>query len=162
MNIYNFNINTFIKRILGAKLRNSKSHFFWIKSLLKPVDYLKSQLLIFKNQTDIELSYTNQTINIERMLNDKFDPAERRIKVQHKANNNEYYFLSSEGQVYDHYYLISEGIQPQFYFRLGENTTLIDTYDFIVLIPSSLNDEIPQITANVNKIKLASKKFNVQ
>lgn len=147
---------------MGAKLRKSKSHFFWLKALLAPVDYIKNQLLIFKNKTDIELSYTSQTINIERMLNDLFDPSDRRIIIKHKENNNQYYFFENEAQVYDYYYLIEEGEEIKYYYKMDENTTLIDIYDFIVVIPSSLNDKIAQIRANVNRLKLASKTFDVR
>jgi hypothetical protein len=82
--MFNFNLKRFICLLLPTAIRNGILDFFAVH--LSPVKVLYCQFLAFRQKKLNDLSYNNQYPNFQRLLNNKFDKAQRRIRVYDKAH----------------------------------------------------------------------------
>lgn len=158
--MYSFDIEKFIHRLLPPFLRTALQKA-WIRVLLKPVEYLLTQLQAYRVEKLNELSYNGQTIQLERYLNDIFDSVQRRIQVKHYADSPDFdYLLSENGSALDYDYLISESTNTGFLYFIGENSAPLGV-DFIVLFPSSISTLSEAIKARVDKYRVAGKQYQI-
>ena len=77
---YNLNFWKYIRTLLPFQLRGDMTEllFAW----LRPIRTLHSKFLNFRNAEAKALSYNAQYPALQRMLNDRFDKTQRRIRVQ--------------------------------------------------------------------------------
>lgn len=80
MQVYNVNWNQLIIWLLPISLRKSKVVSYLV-ALIKPIQNLFVDFLYFRNQQLYDAEINGQTIKLERVLNDTFDPVERRIYI---------------------------------------------------------------------------------
>lgn len=71
--IYRYDLGRLVRRLTPPRWRNS-FNLNWYETLLSQIDYSQDRFNDYKDQALIELSYNGQTIYLEKMLNDKFDP----------------------------------------------------------------------------------------
>lgn len=160
MNSY-FNINyarigvlmlpTFLrKRLLVA----------FVKAMMKPLDNLNANFTAYRESLDTNLY--SQVCYMQGVLNDNFDPLERRIRIQNatldkssflywRENKNKFVRLSKEGT-------------PNFLPRLENRDGLIgvDNPNFEVVLPIGYvlsEKEETFMRSLVNQNKLASKRY---
>jgi hypothetical protein len=147
-----------------------------IYSLLSPLDENFNNISQFLADKLRELGYNGQTIQLERLLNDKFDSTLRRIFIRHSIFDFDFLFYVEEEQIESFLFYDTElgfngtfgtsGLvgEEQFYYNLGENpgslndgisSTSGDWVDFEIVVPTSLFSFEPQIIANTNKYRQA-------
>ena len=106
-----------------------------------------------RNQNLYNLAYNGQVCYLRKVLNDRFDIAQRRIKI-------------IDGNKYKREYIYTDGEKkPRFLgtIYLHDDADYSDTgVDFVVLIPVGLNYNDYEMRALIDFYKLASKRYKIQ
>ena len=159
--MFNIDIKKLVFRLLPPFLRGDLNRA-WIETLLKPFAVLVVDFNVFRDEKISELSYSGQSIQLERYLNDVFDKPLRRIRIKHYSDQPDFdYLLSENGTIEDYDYLKSENVAPGFIYLIGENTTTINT-DFVVQCPASLSAAVAAIKARVDRYRVAGRRYTVE
>lgn len=155
-NYYNINYSRLAILLLPSFLRN-KILVPMVSAMASPLDDLHSEFLSLKNGIDFN-SYS-QVCYMQGLINNHFDPLERRIKIRNTALDLNYYLFWKEQNKKpvllraDSSYILARD------FEIG--TTHID---FEVVLPEgyvlSENEEI-RLTNLVDQSKLASKRYKI-
>jgi len=155
-----YNLSTVeLANLLMPPFLKKDAHLAWIECLLEPLATLNSDLLIWVNEKQIELEYTGQTLLLEKMLNDKFDPIDRRIVVVHQSETRESDYLRSEATPGDFDYLISEAETARFMeYRSERSAVVIDGFD--VRIPTEYTAQDDQIRGKILNFKVAAVNYS--
>ena len=160
MSIYNFDIKKFAGRVVWPALRKPKIMAL-VDVMLHPLRQLKTDFQAFRDAKNIELSYTGQSILLQKYLNDRFDPILNRIMVIHNApGSGIYLYNESEGQAAKYLYNESEASTPKYLYFEGETGTAFAEH-FRVQIPSNLSGISEQIRQAVKKYKIAGTTYLV-
>lgn len=142
--MYSINWAILIRRDVTFSVRKPVMLAFLL-ALVSPVISLYNLFLNFKTFTDFDLQVTGQVRILRYYLNQRFDTGLDRIEITDGDSNDILYiFLESENQPV---YL------PQFISG--------STVDFIVRVPVQLIRYHPQITAFIDRYKLASKRYRI-
>ena len=86
MGKYHINFRRFVAFLLPIILR-TESIIEYIFTLLEPIRRLHFQFSTHIDDTNISLSYNSQYPNLQRLLNDRFDFADRRIEVRDSGDS---------------------------------------------------------------------------
>lgn len=159
MSIFDFDIKKHYGRTTWPSLRKPRIMAL-ADVMLHPLRQLQSDFQAFRDAKRIELSYTGQTILLEKYLNDRFDPELARIMVIHEDQNQAYTYFESEGQQVTYTYFESEQPAMTFTYFEGEKGTAFPE-DFKVSIPSDLIPIQEQIRQAVKKYKIAGVTYSV-
>ena len=148
MSKYEVNIKRFALLLLPT---------FWRKPLLatlayamvSPLGYLHTRFVLFRRDTVYRLTHNGQVCYLRAVLNDQFDPIERRITL-HKREEEQAFLLPTRDT--GRAFIIN---------RRGFGG--INGFDFWVNIPISLYDTVDasRLRAIVGTYKLASKRFSI-
>lgn len=98
---------------------------------------------------------------MERMLNDLFDPTERRIAIIHDITDQTYRYFASEGQ--SPTFLKFHNEEPEdptfilYYFEM--DSVIID--GFVIAVPAELASRENEIKGQVLRYKLACVKYEL-
>ena len=79
-NIFKINWNTAIRWQIFKDIRTDDL-VVWVKSLIHPMVVMYNQFLRYRKLVNYRLKITCQLVYLERMLNDQFDYAQRRIVI---------------------------------------------------------------------------------
>lgn len=131
----------------------------WIDIIASPVVFLYQDLLRFRSQKLYELGITPQVVHLERMLNDRYDFADRRITIVDGVEYDPIYLFGREEVKPVYFYARSEDAPVTVYTR-GESGDL--TNDFVVLVPAAVTFDINEMTSLVKSNKLPSMRFKIQ
>lgn len=81
-----------VSMLLPFGLRNYNMHLplkdrkhtllSWLHALLAPVKRLYMEFLVYRNRVNYQMYHTGQVVYLEKVLNDRFDPAKERIRIQ--------------------------------------------------------------------------------
>lgn len=156
---YSVNYKKLVVLLLPSFLRKPKL-IGYLQALTVPIDQLYYKWSNFRKDNLYKLEHTGQVCSLEKSLNDKFDPTERRIYL-------------GEGNVYDTTYIYTEGeFQDVFLGTEGEEDTLWiytesetadNGIDFIVFVPQSVYDtQIYGLKAHVNYYKAGGKRYEIR
>jgi len=152
--MFKFNITKHVSRITPPQWRNTFM-LSWLEALLVPMRTLNDAFLVWVDARRVELTYNGQTIHMERMLNDIFDPQARRIKIVHSIDQREFDYFAGEGQQPDFDYWQSEGAGPRYLYLLFEyDISQID--GFRVVLPVELAAIENQVIGQILRYKLAT------
>ena len=143
---------TFLRRPLMTSL---------LYAVLTPLNYLHMRFMLFRQNAAYRLGHNGQVCYLRALLNDKFDPIDRRITITETVENVGFITLHKREED-------AEVLVP----RRGSGRILIlnrrgyggvSGYDFWVNIPLALYDklDITQVRAVVDAYKLASKRFSI-
>ena len=107
---------------------------------VSPLQYLHTRFILWKRESDYRLEHNGQVCYLRALLNDKFDPIDRRITITETVENVGFITLHKR-----------------------EEDAEVSGYDFWVNIPLALYDklDITQVRAVVDAYKLASKRFSI-
>ena len=139
----------------------------WLKALVKPVINLYSDFMVYQSATIYSLSFTSQTIYLEKLLNDTFNASLTGIYIiDGIVINKTYLFHKNEGGPRQYLFHKSEHQSPIYLFHKSEFNV---TVDFIIMVPATVysqlqnnnNQGLNSMTALVNKYKLAGKRFTI-
>lgn len=131
----------------------------WIQALAAPIGDVYLRFLALKNNVDYELSITPQVCYLEKMLNDKWDSALRRIRIvkpvlkspvvlyRRDENKRVVIFKKSENK-----HLV--------FFKKNESEAFV--VDFIVEVPGDVVFDRYEMSARLENKILPSKIFDIK
>lgn len=142
---------TFLRRPMLASL---------LYAVLTPLSYLHTRFMLFRQDATYRLGHNGQVCYLRAVLNDLFDPEQRRISVTDTAK--------SVGVLFVH---CREKAQAVLIRQRNEESMLLinrrgfggaSGYDFIVNVPLAIRglDE-SRLRAVINTYKLVSKRFAI-
>ncbi|MHA3046009.1 hypothetical protein JSO59_001370 [Riemerella anatipestifer] len=165
--IYNTDIEKLAVLLTPTFLRKER-FMAWLRCLLSPIKPIQERFLFERAEDLYKLEHTAQVCSIEKVLNDRFDVSERRIRIV-DVDRKEPFYIFSEAERTPKFinpapntniYLYSEGVSKK------------GGVDFLIEIPLEVwNNEKTEvdfgeyrfyaIEAVVDYYKLASKKYKI-
>lgn len=150
---YNLNIQRLTALLTPTFLRKEK-FLAWIRALHFPLIKVLDVFNFNRNENLYNLAHNGQVCHLRKVLNDRFDPSQRRIKI-------------ADAQQYTRTWLYAIPYSQPIYLGKRYIHTIgafaDNGFDFLVLIPQSLNQAISQqqLRAIVDKYKLTSKRYKI-
>lgn len=121
--------------------------------MVAPLDQVLDWFTLSRRDNLYNLAHNSQKCYLRAVLNDRFDIALRRIRIE-------------DGNKYKRQYIYTDGEQkPKFLGKmfLYDDADYSDTgVDFIVLVPSDLQYNTYEMQALIDFYKLASKRYKIQ
>lgn len=120
-----------------------------------PLNFLHTKFVLFQRATDYRLTHNGQVCHLRAVLNDQFDPIERRITLTDQVTGVGPLMLWVRAE--DRAFLLGTRIIN----RRGADSE--NALDFWVNIPISIREavDVTRLKAIVNTYKLASKRFSI-
>lgn len=158
---YNIDWNTIIKVLVPPVYRGTK-HLDWLKALTAPLRSLYASFILYKDDRMYYASITFQKIAMEKMLNDIFDNAARRIYI-HDVIGTSSVYISNKGLGYPPVYVYNSSVAHDELWVYNK-TVYYDELDFVVKIPAMLMGTINQnrMKALIKQYKFAGKRYEIQ
>lgn len=160
MSYYNLNFKRLVLLLLPT---------FWRKPLLVSIGYaviyplslIHADFMRFRADIKYRLSHNGQVCYLRALLNDNFDPENRRITVSDVDTNRENVFINRRETGLIKLIPRRETGRALFINRSGFVGS--GGYDFLINMPFSLYQvtDILRFKAVVNNYKLASKRYNI-
>jgi hypothetical protein len=142
---------------------------FWRKPLLgaltyamvTPLNYLHTKFVLFQRATDYRLTHNGQVCYLRAVLNDRFDPIERRIAITEDTSNIWPLMLWHRSEDHSELLPMRETGRALIVNRRG--FVGVNSFDFWVNIPVALLEavDVTRLRAIVDTYKLASKRFSI-
>ena len=128
---------------------------------VSPLQYLHTRFMLWKRDTDYRIQHNGQVCYLRALLNDMFDPIDRRFTITKTAENVGFVTLHKREQ--SEAVLIPRRGSGRIVILNRRGFGGINGYDFWINIPIALYGEvdIAQVKAVVNSYKLASKRFSI-
>lgn len=149
---YNLDINKLTILLTPTFLRKER-FLAWLRVIHFPLIEIVDKFNFNRNENLYNLAHNGQVCYLRVVLNDRFDPIQRRIKI-------------ADGNRYQRQYIYTRGEQKPKYLGkiyLYDRADYGDTgVDFIVLIPRGLIYNEYEKKALVDFYKLASKRYKIQ
>lgn len=141
----------FLRKPVMTKIFNS-----WTSG----IKTINDSLLTTRSDIDKKLSYTAETINLERFLNDELDDLQRRIFIDNVADITfDYIHNKIESQPPVFLNNKSEATNIRYWKNLTELQT---EFDYIVNIPSAITFDEEEVRELVNIYNSVGKRFDIQ
>lgn len=142
---------------------------FWRKPLIasiayaavSPLSYLHTRFILYRRETIYRLTHNGQICHLRAVLNDQFDPIDRRISITEASGGESVMMVHNRDVERAQLVPTRETGQAIIVYRRGFDG--VNAYDFWVNIPSALYDtvDIARLKAIVGTYKLASKRFSI-
>lgn len=131
----------------------------YLNAAFKPLIQLHETFDDFYAQIKYELEFNGQVCNLERLMNETFDPINNGIYIT-DAVFIEQVFIFNDAENNEETYLFnnSEGGAPTYLFNQSE----INPYDFIVNVPSTVAFNEVEMKYLLNKYKHAAKRYKIE
>lgn len=155
---YDIDYTKFVLERIPQHVQESE-HNAWLTKLASPFVYLYNQLLLFRTNVLYKLTITPQVVYLEKMLNDRYDSALRRIYIVDGLSYNATYLYTSLE------------LKPQFTYKKSENNlwflytsgeTGQFSFDFVVMVPNAIAFNQNEMISLLNTYKLAGKIYSIQ
>ena len=161
---YFWNITVWAYNELIPDLRDAGGfNLNWLLVLLSPIQYLYNAFITYNTAIMQKINCNGQTIILENTLNDLYDPAHRRIKINTSRDilPINYLYLTSENNplyIYTQAEYVANPSLPRVY--LFNEVEYGNVYDFVVSTHSAslTAAQIVQLKASVNYYRYAGKK----
>lgn len=160
MSVYDIRIKRFALLLLPPRWRKPLLAA-WVQSSVQPINVLYGQFMRWRSETEYRLGHNGQVCYLRAVLNDLFDPIDRRItitdEVEEQADQTWYHRQAETTRLLP----IRETKHPFIIERRGFGG--INGFDFWINIPLSLyaTIELSRLRAIVATYKLASKRFSI-
>lgn len=128
-----------------------------IKAMAAPLDEIHSSFDTLRQ--NIDFNTYSQVCYMQGLLNDNFDPLERRIRIRNASIDYDYYLLHKRNKKKP-VRLARRGVKPYYWCTRGMLRS--QNIDFKIILPVgySLSEEEENSLRNlVNQSKLASKRY---
>jgi hypothetical protein len=120
-----------------------------------------NNLLAYRDLLIYQLTITPQVVYLEKMLNDRYDTALRRIYIEDGKQYNPLFVFRKLELKPVYLFRKSETLKPKRYvYVIGEAGQ--QSFDFVVYVPLGMTYNEIELKALVNNYKLASKIFTIQ
>ena len=147
-----------LARQLLTPVISKASHLEWVRVLISPVAYVNAIFVAYRAELIKRLQYNGQTIILENLLNDIFQPSDREIYIETLDDRLAQLYLYQTSEQEPPEYVHQTGEAPPLYvFQNGEQLAV--GYDFIVWVPDGLlnAEEQARLKAVTRRYKLAGK-----
>ena len=138
-------------------------HFDWLKALLSPIQTLNSEFVAFVKKIRYEMHITGQVIYLEHILNDTFDPDERRIYINDASLVlPDYLYNKADGQDVFHLYNKGDGEAAYYLHNIADYS---GQAEFTVFVPTAWDLNLTlknQIRSIVNRYKQAGVRYTIE
>lgn len=155
--MFNVNWNVFVAWLCPPVIRNA----FWVnwfRVLINPLVTIHNSLLTFRTANLYQLSHTSQVWSIEAVLNNAFDPVERRIYLQ-DAGGYEVILLFPDS---DQNPLLLSNDATAAVIIQSDSGYGGGAFDFVVVTPYQFTEtDLYRLKALVNYYKLAGKRYDI-
>lgn len=142
--MYSVNWNKLIRRSIPYPLRKDKL-LAYVRALITPLFLTFDAFSRFRDRVELELAITGQVRILRYHLNNSFDPADRRIRIEDDvAVQQVYVFLESENR-------------PLYLPKFLSGSSV----DFVVYLPVALQSLEASIRAFLDKYKLVTKRYRI-
>lgn len=130
-------------------------------AMVSPLGYLHTCFVLFRRDTVYRLTHNGQVCYLRAVLNDQFDPIERRITITEDAASAGVLMLHKREE--EQAFLLPTRETGRAFIINRRGFGGINGFDFWVNIPISLYDtvDVARLRAIVSTYKLASKRFSV-
>jgi hypothetical protein len=157
---YNFNPFDYVKKALPPFIRGAKL-LAYLRALLAPLTSLGTLFNEHVSASRYLANFTGQEVYLEHLLNDNFDPVQRRIYIDDGVPAILPPFVFNKIEQRPVYVYNKAENKPLYIFNKTEYGV---GNDFIVFVPNSILNTLTQtqIEATVLIYKLASKQFSIQ
>jgi len=155
-NIYNVNWFRLVNMLVLPAVKKPLVLAF-INSAIAPIRSNYDSFLGFKADAEYRLKHNGQVCYLQKVLNDKFDHALRRIVVQNILPKQPLWVYYPEDN--KPVFVYNEVNRPLFVYNPED---YYNEFDFEVLIPTALNPLVNQISIQVNYYKIYSKNFQIK
>jgi hypothetical protein len=156
-NIYDINWDKLLSWLLPNELFKAKL-FVLIKALVSPITALHINLLVLRKAKLYELSIDSRIGSIVYYLNKRYDSNNRIYITNGQIGVEQFIFLDTEAETD---YVYDDASSEQMYV-FTDNEVGVTSAKFIVWLPLVLQPKELEIEAVVNKIKMPSKRFQIQ
>jgi hypothetical protein len=155
MSLFDLDIDELITQTLPPQLLEQNNIDFH-KILSKPTKDLFDTFKAFRDKTLKEMRYNGQTVILENLLNDIFDPNNRGIRIYTSSDVLQPVYIGTP-QENEPLYLGTKAEQEPVY--LGTPGEYVTNYDFVVEVPVGIltSEQENRIKAITQKYKLAGK-----
>ncbi|TAN18839.1 MAG: hypothetical protein EPN37_04565 [Chitinophagaceae bacterium] len=157
-NIFNIDYGKLVKLLLPTMLRKPLM-VAWLNALVWPVQQLYSSFKKNRKADLYRLKITPQVVYLQRLLNDRYDVALRRIKIIDSIYHDPLYIFTKAENKPLWVKMKSENV-PQWLWLKSE--TSLDPADFTIQIPSDINYQLPELQGIIDSYKLAGKTYSIQ
>ena len=150
---YAISFERLIAHLLPTFLR-TPSLLAYVGALIAPINTLWRALTKYRTDTLYRVTHTGQVVYLQKVLNDRFDKAERRITIRDGIINEPTYLYPSHEAKPIH-------LDHTIYTR--EELAFKDV-DFVVVLPSELlltAEEELRMNALISAYKLATKTYTI-
>lgn len=126
-----------------------------------PLNFLHTKFVLFQRATDYRLTHNGQVCHLRAVLNDQFDPIERRITITEDAAGAGPLMLWQRSE--DRALFLPMRGSGQALIANRRGFSGINSFDFWVNIPISMSGSVDTIRlrAIVDTYKLVSKRFSI-
>ncbi len=161
MSAYDADYKKLVLLLLPVKLR-LLAVFSYVYAYVSPVAYLHIQFKAFMADTKYRLVHNGQHCHLRGLLNDAFDPMQRRIFLSDMVGMHEPLLLYQRGEN-----------KAKRIYRRSENKEVIlnrrgfgavNGFDFVINVPNALSltaDDIVRLRALTDAYKLVSKRYQL-
>ena len=154
---------------IGKRLALLLLPTFWRKpgfaalayAAVSPLQWLHTQFVLWKRDAEYRVQKNGQVCHLRAVLNDMFDPIDRRITITDNAENVGYIILHHRDTDQSVRFPARGSGRAVILNRRGYGG--VNGYDFWVNLPVALYGKVDlaQVTGVVNTYKLASKRFSI-
>jgi hypothetical protein len=164
MNIYILNWFRLIELALPRALRDV-SILSLFNCFVSPLVWLHGEFLSFRTQSLYKIQFNSQIVYLEAVLNDSFDPAERRIRIENEVVTQGLFLYEPERNL--DVFLYEPETNQDVYLR--DSSAQGSGFDFTVIVPEALQPSGSQLLGYetrmrglVDYYKLYSKNYNIR
>lgn len=154
---YYYNWRKLLRWLTPQALRKPRVLAF-LRAFLSGVQHIHALFINFKIATEYTLTITPQVCFLEKMLNDRFDFLQRRIYIIDGVSYQPLWLALKEEEKPQWLALRSE--QSPLWLPLRSEVSFFSS-DFTIVIPKDVVYDESELTARVNRYKLAGKQWNV-
>ena len=134
-----WNVATFLRTTVRMK---------WLRVLIKPVEQLYDAFLDFRKEQLYIMSHNSQVVYLRKVLNDKFDPSDRRIQIVNvEVYEPVWYYDTADNKPVYHYDTADN--KPVYHYDQADYNQ--NNTDFIVKLPIAIKPGTPEAVAELER-----------
>lgn len=130
-----------------------------LKALLFPLIYLHDYFIRYRKAKLYQLMISSQVCYLERLLNDRYDFTERRIRIDDAVWHQAWYLYQEDELKPEHLYLESEN-NPVWLYGENEAGELKD--DFVVFVPSAVDFNENEMRSLLDNYRLFGTHYKIE
>jgi hypothetical protein len=132
--MYSINWKKLVELLLPTFLRKPVIIAF-LNAFTTPISRMHAEFLMLKIEWDYRLDHNGQVFSLEKVLNDKFDPTERRIYITTVDFEDDVYI--GDRDHLEHTYITDPPDDAETLY-LGDAPQYMQSADFIVHVPGEI------------------------